>query len=67
MIKRHIDLRGRTNENYLVRKIKTNRKRTAINKRVLRQKSAKRSIKNQIIKSLYNAGTIGFDHRWIVI
>lgn len=65
MIKRHIDLRGRTDENYLIRKIKANRKRAAINKRILRQKSVKRSIKNQIIKSLYNVGTIGFDHWWI--
>lgn len=65
MIKRYINLRGRTDENYLIREIKTNRKRAAINKRVLRQKSVKRSIKNQIIKSLYNVGTIGFDHWWI--
>lgn len=65
MIKKYINLRGRTDENYLIREIKTNRKRAAINKRVLRQKSVKRSIKNQIIKSLYNVGTIGFDNWWI--
>ncbi len=65
MIKKYINLGGRTDENYLIREIKTNRKRAAINKRVLRQKSVKRSSKNQIIKSLYNVGTIGFDNRWI--
>mgnify|MGYP005614546833 FL=1 len=65
MIKKYINLGGRTDENYFIREIKTNRKRAAINKRVLRQKSVKRSSKNQIIKSLYNVGTIGFDNRWI--
>ncbi len=35
MIKRYINLRRRANENYIVREIKTNRKRATIYQRVL--------------------------------
>lgn len=65
MIKRYTKLRRRANENYIVREIKTNRKRATIYQRILCQKSIKRSIKNQIIISLYNVGTTGFNNWWL--